>query len=243
MPENKFVIFTEKIAYYVSAIEQDLEETLNELLSGNHRLHDKTVENLFNNEVIDRANEIKEIGISLGMQNIKKIKFPGFYFLRKSRLEEIGYRALKVNNLIIFVEILKHIYESIILIRMNINEIYKYPPFKKEAYIPNLILIMSSTIKNNLDSFFQYYGNENTVEDLKASKEEKSAYEEFRKTLSLSREALKELSGCKYHEEIEDNFDKTLSVYYAAIISNLESIIMDIVNIYRLKHGKNVHIT
>ncbi len=212
-------ILIEKIAYYTGIIEQSLEKTLNELISNNFKLHNVSFGKIFRNEVTEISAEIKnlallkEIDENMG-QGIINFNLPG----KKKRVS--GHNSLQMMS---FTSCMDNIYRSTGLIRMNINEIYKRP-HNKQALIPDLILTISTLFKRKLDLFFQ----KKDLEELTMTNEPP---EEFNKILNRCSDILSDLSHSISERNVEDNHGKNHSVYYGAIVSHLEIIVLNIFNI------------
>lgn len=214
MKEKK--ILAAKIGEFSSTVEQNLEEILNELISNNYKLHNLSFDALFNNETSKIYDEINELAISIltlsknksGIKNTIRRLFRKQGDNSENLVKEI-IRFLK------FANNLKNINNSLILIKYNINELYKYPAFKKQAYIPDFTFMISSFFKENIDIFFQENNDINTKNRMSS---------ELKKIMSLSRKMLNKFSIDISDGNIDINPNENQVIYYSNIISYLELI-------------------
>ena len=221
MKMNERKMLTAKIGEFSSLIEQNLEEILNELISNNYKLRNLGSGAGFNNEANGIYDEINELAISVLTSSRNKgiNKICLFHRNQKSDSENL---IRELTRLIKFTNNLKNINNSIILIKYNLNELYKYPTFKKQAYIPDFTLMISSFFKENIDIFFQNNNDINTKNRL---------FAELKKIISLSHKMLNELSQDISDRNFDINSNENQVIYYSNIISYLELISMNIFDI------------
>lgn len=221
MKINERKMLTAKIGEFSSLIEQNLEEILNELISSNYKLRNLGFDTLFNNEINKIYDEINELAISVltSSKNKNSInKICRFYKNQKGNHENL---IREIIRLIKFANNLRNINNSIILIKYNLNELYRYPTFKKQAYIPDFTLMISSFFKENIDIFFQNNNDINTKNRL---------FAELKKIISLSHKMLNELSQDISDGNIDINSNENQVIYYSNIISYLELISINTFN-------------
>ena len=116
-----------------------------------------------------------------------------------------------------FTDHLQDIESGIELIKNNINELYKYPAFKKQAYIPEFCLALSSFFKENIDIFFMQSGKDEKIKSKTAV--------ELSKIIFLGNKIMNEFFLNVISENksvIKDSGNNV--IYYSNIISILELI-------------------
>ena len=220
MKEKK--LLDTKISEYSDIIEQNLEEILNELISNNYKLRNLGFGAGFDNEANEIYGEINKLAISILTLTLSKNKnglhkIWLFHGNGKNNPENL---VREIARLIRFADNLKCINNSISLIKYNINELYEYPTFKKQAYIPDFALMISSFFKENIDIFFQ--NNKNDI-----NKENRMSAE-LKKITSLSHKVLNEFSRDISDGNIDIISNENQVIYYSNIISCLELIAITI---------------
>ncbi len=209
-------ILNAKIIEFSNIVEQNLEEILNELIANNYRRFDYASDNIIKNESNKLYGEINEIALSMiALPKSKKKLFIEAVF-RWDDAAGINFIP-EVIRLIKFSSHLKDINNAILLIKINLNELYKYPAFKKQAYIPDFILALSSFFKENIDIFFANSGKNPETGDKTSV--------ELKKIMSYGHKIINEFFLNIKGGNI-DNVEKSENqvIYYSNIISILELI-------------------
>lgn len=210
MVEDKILI--EKTTELSGFIENNLESTFNILVHSSLssiNIDNIDLSSIYDNKVENIKNEINERIITIFTDNKNKKPEKRFY-------EEI----LKLNS---FAFIMQNIYTLTMLIKHNIREIAKYPLLNKQAYIPDVALMTSATVKNCIDAFYE--------DDDRAYNK---LIEEIKNIRYLNKKILNELAFT-YDTAENKAFDnnKNPSIYYAVIVSYIEAIAMQSLKIIK----------
>jgi len=198
--------------------EQSLEEILNELITNNYKQHNSRFNNAIKNKSLadELCGEINELANNI-LASYKNRNFLSVRLLRKK--ENLNYKnfADGVTRIIKFTDHLQDINDNIELIKNNINELYKYPAFKKQAYIPEFCLALSSFFKENIDIFFMGIGGDNEIKSKTASG--------LSKIISLGNKIIYEffINITSGKDTVNKNSGGQI-IYYSNIISLLELI-------------------
>ncbi len=135
-------------------IEQSIEGILNEVITNNYKIHESDIKdficNKSKNEFDIIYEEIKNLSVKI-LEKDEIIFFKPIFKKKKIKQLNIIYKTLRI---IKFTENIKNIYDSLELIKLNINELYKYPVLKVQTYIPELCFYLSAFFKENIDVFF-----------------------------------------------------------------------------------------
>ncbi|HEC24812.1 MAG TPA: hypothetical protein ENI54_02175 [bacterium] len=201
-------ILDAKATEFSDIVEQDLEEILTELISNNYKRHNVDFETIIKNDTMRICNEINKLVTAVTASPKNKKKMTDY----KKFLPEIV-------RLIKFTANLKSINNAIVLIKFNIGKLYGYPTFKKQAYIPNFTLAVSSFFKENIDIFFL-----NGEKDINAKNRTNI---KLKKIMYLGHKILNEFMQNTVYENKDDinvaNPENQV-MYYSNIISLLELI-------------------
>lgn len=206
-----------KTIEFSSIVEQNLEETLNELISNNYKPHEFSFDDLVHNETSEMYNKINELtGSVLTLYRNKiSIKNAILRFFRKQD-DDSEDLIKEIMRLIRFANILKTTSNSLVLIQYNINELYNYPAFGKQGCIPDFALTVSSFFKENIDIFFQNNNDANTTDKITAK---------LKKIIALSHKILDEFSSGMLNTD--NNAGENQVIYYSNIVSYLKLISID----------------
>ncbi len=209
-----------KVSEFSSIVEQNLEETLSELISNNYKPHELNFYDLVHNETSEIFNEINELTRSVLTlyRNKISIKNAIWQSFRKQQDDNSEDLILNVMRLIRFSNILKNTSNSLVLINYNINELYHYPIFSKQGHIPDFALTVSSFFKENIDIFFQKNHNTSTTRIITAK---------LKKIVSLSHKILNEFSIDILGRDINIDAGENQVIYYSNIVSYLKLISID----------------
>ncbi|MCL4497617.1 MAG: hypothetical protein M1467_05880 [Deltaproteobacteria bacterium] len=204
-----------KLSYIV---EQNIEEILNEVITNNYKIHDSGINDFFFNKSKNEFDIIcKEIS-SLSLKILEKdeiIFFKPVFKKKKIKQLNIIYKTLRI---IKFTENMKNIYNNLELIKLNINELYKYPVLKVQTYIPELCLYLSAFFKENIDIFFMDINHE----DIKERK--KIVMEKLYKIMSLGNKIINEFYINIISDEKSDIQNGGHVIYHSNIISIIQII-------------------
>ncbi|MHB1697083.1 MAG: hypothetical protein ACYCSQ_03120 [bacterium] len=211
---NEQNILNSKAIEFSNIVEQNLEDVLNELIANNYRQHNNGFDSISGiNKLCGDINELAQNMLASSKdKNLLPLKL-------LHRGENSGYRYFvnEIMRLTKFVNHLKDISNALELIKTNINELYKYPAFKKQAYIPEFSLALSAFFKENIDIFFMRLGGDERIKNKVAL--------ELSKIISLGNKIMNEFF---LHITSADNGDIKDSgnqvIYYSNIISLLELI-------------------
>lgn len=226
---NKRNALAAKMSEFSSLIEQNLEEVLNELISNNYKLRNLNLDVLLNNGINKIYDEINELSISVLTSFKNKYGINKICRLHKKQKNIPENLIREVIGAAKFANNLRNINNSIILIKHNINELYKYPVFKKQAHIPDFTLMVSSFFKENIDLFFQNNNDINTKNRL---------FAELKKIIFLSHKMLNEFSQDIPDGNIDANSNENQVIYYSNIISYLELIAINTFSLHSLANFK-----
>jgi hypothetical protein len=222
--KNKQDLLNFKTIQFSNIVEQSLEDLLNELVANNYRRHDVYFGNITENKSVanELCDEINKLADNiLASSADKKALF--LYPLRGTENSDGDNFETEIVRLIKFVGHLKDINNAIELIKTNINELYKYPAFKKQSYIPEFSLAISAFFKENIDIFFMRAAKDEIIKNKVAS--------ELFKIISLGNKIMNEffLNINYVSNGIKDSGNHV--VYYSSIISLLQLISINSVEI------------
>ncbi len=196
-------------------IEQNIEEILNELIANNYRIHENAAGNLIagdKNIVKVICGEIDEISINI-LENNNAVFFKSACKKKYTKRSDLIRKTVRI---IKFAEQLRNIHHNIELIKININELYKYPVFKNQIYIAELCLALSSFFKENIDRFFMDYADNEEIKNLTAEK--------LSKVISLGNRIINEFYVSITSENKNNLKDAGQVIYHSNIISLIELI-------------------
>lgn len=207
-----------KIIEFSGIIEQNFEEILNELLANNYKRFEYSYSSLAKNYTNGLYDEIHKLieSILLKHENKSSARLKDLFKKNSGNFSDFIPRIIRMVK---FVNYLKDVSNAILLIKINITELYRYPAFKKQAYIPDFTLALSSFFKKNTDHFFSGKNNQASEND--------NSHEELGRILSLGHKIINEfflhltLDGAGNFSEAENQV-----IYYSNIISLLEMIAM-----------------
>ncbi len=139
--DERLNLLNSKAIEFSNIIEQNLEIVLNELITNNYKQYRYDESNLIKNEnsVYILYKDLNELSDKL---------------LSSSKIRKTTSLKLLVLRMVKFACHLYNIHNSLELIKININKLYKYPAIRKQAYIPEFCLALSSFFKENIDTFF-----------------------------------------------------------------------------------------
>ncbi|MGC8553912.1 MAG: hypothetical protein ACP5NA_00230 [Candidatus Acidulodesulfobacterium sp.] len=204
-----------KLSYIV---EQNIEEILNEVITNNYKIHESDIKDFICNKSKNKFNIICEEINRLSVKILEKDEIIFFKpIFKKKKIKQLNL-IYKILRIIKFMENMKNIYNNLELIKLNINELYKYPVLKVQTYIPELCLYLSAFFKENIDIFFM---NENhgDIEERK-----KIAMEKLHKIISLGNKIINEFYINIISAENNDNKNTGHVVFYSNIISIIQII-------------------
>jgi hypothetical protein len=204
-----------KLSYIV---EQNIEEILNEVITNNYKIHESDIKNFICNKDKNEFDIICQEINSLSVKILEKdeiIFFKPVFKKKKIKQLNVIYKTLRI---IKFTENMKNIYNNLELIKLNINELYKYPVLKVQTYIPELCLYLSAFFKENIDIFFMDENHGDTEE------RKKTAMEKLHKIISLGNKIINEFYINIISAENNDNKNAGHVVYHSDIISIIQII-------------------
>ena len=203
-----------KIIEFSNIVEQNLEEILNELIANNYKRFDYNPDSLEKNYTNELYGEINRIIESMLVPVKEKPSIKGLF---KRRNKDSDGFIPDIIRMVKFVNLLKDANNAVLLIKINITELYKYPTFKKQAYIPDFTLALSSFFKKNVDSFF-------TKTDIPEEEKDVSR-KELNKIISLGHKIINEFFlnlTLENDGNLRDSGNQV--IYYSNIITLLELI-------------------
>ena len=210
-------LLNSKAIEFSNIVEQNLEEILNELITNNYKRHNNFPGNIIENKT--RGNilyaEINELVLQI--LSSRGVNLSSLKLLCKRGDSDYKNFAGIITRIMKFAGHLQGIYSGIELIKNNINELYKYPAFKKQAYIPEFCLALSSFFKENIDIFFMQSGKDEKIKSKTAA--------ELSKIIFLGNKIMNEFFLNVISENkggIKDSGNQV--IYYSNIISILELI-------------------
>ncbi|MHB1646596.1 MAG: hypothetical protein EVG15_01470 [Candidatus Acididesulfobacter diazotrophicus] len=204
-------------------IENNLEKDLNSIINNKFNVSDLEIElnDIKDNLVTELNNEIHKLIISIiTNEGLKQSK-------DKNKLC-IYENVLKFSP---FCNSMQNIYTLNLLIRLNIKNIAQYPVLKKQSYIPELALMISSIVKNTIDTFYSLLNFNNNNYELYGNKINNKAYKQqiIKKTWQdiknidyVCDRTINDLSGIK--SNIYEYDAKNQMIYYSLIVSYLKEI-------------------
>ena len=215
---NEQNLLNSKAIELSNIVEQSLEEVLNELIANNYKQYNNSIGNITNND--SRSNilyrEINELAQQILISS-KNVNLSSLKLLFKKENSNYKNFVSGITRIIKFADHLQDIDNSLELIKNDINELYKYPAFKKQAYIPEFCLALSSFFKENIDIFFMRLGRDEKVKNKTAA--------ELSKIVSLGNKIMNEFFLNMTYENKGNATDLGNQViYYSNIISLLELI-------------------
>ncbi|MHB1665618.1 MAG: hypothetical protein ACYCT7_10250 [bacterium] len=204
-------------------IENNLEKDLNSIINNKFNVLDLEIElnDIKDNLVTELNNEIHKLIISI-------ITNEG---LRQSKDKNklcIYENVLKFSP---FCNSMQNIYTLNLLIKLNIKNIAQYPVLKKQSYIPELALMISSIVKNTIDTFYSLLNFNNNDYELYGNKTNNKAYKQqiLKKTWQdiknidyVCDRIINDLSSIKSNTYGYDA--KNQMIYYSLIVSYLKEI-------------------
>ncbi len=207
-----------KILEFSNAVEQSLEEVLNELITNNYKRHSNNLYNIIRNKTNNGIlyKEINELSRKM-LYSSKKINISYVKFLCKK--DNLHYKNFidEIMRTIKFTNHLQDISNSIELIKNNIDELYKYPVFKKQTYITEFCLSLSSFFKENIDIFFMRLAEDENIKNKTA--------DDLSKIISLGNKIINEFFiNIAYENQGNVKDPANQVIYYSNIISLLELI-------------------
>ena len=211
-------LLNSKLIEFSNSVEQSLEEVLNELITNNYKQYNFSIDNTTKNKTKDNIlyREVNEL-INQILSSSKKINLSSLKSLCPKEKSDYKNFVGDITRIIKFTDHLQDIGNSIELIKNNINELYKYPAFKKQAYIPEFCLTISSFFKENIDIFFMQLGENEEIKNKTAA--------DLSKIISLGNKIMNEFFLNITYENKGDAKDSGNQViYYSGIISLLELI-------------------
>ncbi len=204
-----------KMSYIV---EQNLEGILNEVITNNYKIHDSEIKDfIFNknkNEFDIICEEINNLSVKI-LEKDEIIFFKPIFKKKKIKRVNAIYKTL---HIIKFTENIKNIYNNLELIKLNINELYKYPVLKVQTYIPELCLYLSAFFKENIDIFFMEINHG----DIKERK--KIVMDKLYKIISLGNKIINEFYINIISDEKSDIQNGGHVIYHSNIISIMQII-------------------
>ncbi len=211
-------LLNSKAIEFSNIVEQNLEEILNELIANNYKQYNNSLDGITKNKTGNGLlyKEINEL-VRQTLSPSKNINLSSLKLLCKKENSDYKNFVERVTRIIKFTGHLQDIHNSIELIKNNIDELYKYPAFKKQAYIPEFCLALSSFFKENIDIFFMQSGVDEKIKNKTAA--------ELSKIVSLGNKIMNEFFLNITHENktgIKDSGNQV--IYYSNIISLLELI-------------------
>jgi hypothetical protein len=227
----KMAIFTENIIKKLSDnaivlsgfIENNLEKDLNSIINNKFNIVDSELgmDDIKDNIITELNNEIYKLIIGV-------ITNKG---LRQSKGESKLYIYENVLKFGPFCNSMQNIYTLNLLIKLNIKNISMYPALKKQSYIPELALMISSIVKNTIDIFYALLNFNNNNRELygskindKAHKQQilKKTWQEVKNIDFICDKIIKDLSTVESHTYGYDV--KSQIIYYSLIVSYLREI-------------------
>jgi|GEM_PF-3080412 len=210
-------LLNSKAIEFSNIVEQNLEEILNQLITNNYKRHNSVPGSIIENKtrgniLYAEINELARQILSSRNFNLSSLKL----LCKKENSECKNFTGMII-RIIEFTGHLKDIERGIELIKNNINELYKYPAFKKQAYIPEFCLALSSFFKENIDIFFTQSGKDEKIKSKTA--------EELSKIIFLGNKIMNEFflnATIENKDSIKDAGNQV--IYYSNIISILELI-------------------
>lgn len=204
-------------------IENNLEKDLNSIINNKFNVLDLETDlnDIKDNLVTELNNEIHKLIISV-------ITNKG---LRQSKDKNklcIYENVLKFSP---FCNSMQNIYTLNLLIKLNIKNISRYPVLKKQSYIPELALMISSIVKNTIDTFYSLLNfNDNNYElygnkiNNKAYKQQilKKTWQDIKNIDYVCDKTINDLSSIESHSYGYDV--KSQIIYYSLIVSYLKEI-------------------
>jgi hypothetical protein len=205
-----------KLSYIV---EQNIEEILNEVITNNYKIHESDIKdficcNKSKNEFNIICEEINSLSLKI-LEKDEIIFFRPVFKKKKIKQLNVIYKTLRI---IKFTENMKNIYNNLELIKLNINELYKYPVLKVQTYIPELCLYLSAFFKENIDLFFMDINHEDTDE------RNKIEIDKLYKIISLGNKIINEFYINLISAENNDIKNAGHVVYHSNIISIIQII-------------------
>ncbi|MHB1680311.1 MAG: hypothetical protein ACYCTB_07380 [bacterium] len=204
-------------------IENNLEKDLNSIINNKFNVLDLETDlnDIKDNLVTELNNEIHKLIISV-------ITNKG---LRQSKDKNKLYIYENVLKFSPFCNSMQNIYTLNLLIKLNIKNISQYPALKKQSYIPELALMISSTVKNTVDTFYSLLNFNDTNYELHGNKINNKAYKQqiLKKTWQdiknidyICDKIINDLSSIESHSYGYDV--KSQIIYYSLIVSYLKEI-------------------
>ncbi|MHB8232135.1 MAG: hypothetical protein ACYDDB_04465 [bacterium] len=211
-------ILNSKAIEFSNIVEQSLEDILNELIGNNYKQSNNSFDNIFKNKSAANklCDEINELAQNILASSKDKNLLPLKSLLHREN-SYCKFFANEITRIMKFVNHLKDINNTVELIKININELYKYPAFKKQAYIPEFSLALSAFFKENIDLFFTRPGSDEIIKNKVAS--------ELSRIISLGNKIMNEFFlniTSENNGNIKDSGNQV--IYYSNIISLLELI-------------------
>ncbi len=227
----QMAIFTENIIKKLSDnaivlsgfIENNLEKDLNSIINNKFNIVDSEfgMDDIKDNIITELNNEIYKLIIGVITNKA----------LLQSKDENKLYIYENVLKFGPFCNSMQNIYTLNLLIKLNIKNISMYPALKKQSYIPELALMISSIVKNTIDIFYALLNFNNNNRELYGNKINDKVYKQqiLKKTWQevknidfICDKIIKDLSTVESHAYGYDV--KSQIIYYSLIVSYLREI-------------------